>query len=482
MWTNVALRSLSNLSDDNREVTAADRLSPLDDAFLHLEVGGAHMHVAAVLVFSGEPPTLDELLQATAGRLHRVPRLRRKLAHVPLGQGRPEWVDDARFDLRRHVGREVLPAPGGEAELQGLAGELLGRRLDRDRPLWELTLVDGLAPDTAGGPRFGLVSKTHHALVDGVASIDVITLLLGPDGETRPWIPRPEPPPTALLTRALAERARSASRALRELGELGADRDRPRRAVTDIARGVTGLGGMARAAFAAPPSPLNVTIGPRRRLTWVDTDLDALDAARTQLGGTLNDAALAVVSLALGRWLRDGGHDTAGLVLRALVPVSVRPEAESGALGNHVAAMWAPLPVDERDPRAAFQAIHDAMTGLKASPQVDGARALTRLVALAPPVVLGRAARLQFHQRLFNVVVTNVPGPRAPLQLLGRRLEAIHPVVPLVGNQALGIAVVSYAGQLSFGLLADPDALGDLDAVARALDDALAELTAAAAA
>jgi diacylglycerol O-acyltransferase len=483
-------------------VTAADRLSPLDDAFLHLEVAGAHMHVAAVLVFAGDPPALDELLRATAGRLHRVPRLRRRLARVPLGQGRPEWVDDARFDLRHHVRHEALPAPGGDAELQRLAGDLLGRRLDRGRPLWGLTLVAGLAPGESGGARFALVLKTHHALVDGVAGIDLVSLLLGPDrgaagstgatatdgdaperldGAGRPWIARPEPAPAALLTRALADRARTAGRALRALGDLGARRDRPRRAAPAIARGVAGLGAMARAAFAAPPSPLNVPIGPRRRLTWIEADLDALDAARRALGGTLNDAVLAAVSLALGRWLRDRGHDTTGLVLRALVPVSVRAPAETGALGNHVAAIWAPLPVDERDPRAAFAAIHEAMTRLKASPQVDGAQALTRLVALAPPGLVGRAARLQFRQRLFNVAVTNLAGPRAPLELLGRRLEAIHPVLPLAGNQALGIAVVSYAGRLEFGLLADPDALSDLDAVAGALSGALAELRAAAA-
>jgi WS/DGAT/MGAT family acyltransferase len=242
-----------------------------------------------------------------------------------------------------------------------------------------------------------------------------------------------------------------------------------------------GLGALARAAREAPPSPLNVPIGPHRRYTWVDAELDALDAARTALGGTLNDAVLAAVSLALGGWLRARGHETDGLVLKAMVPVSVRPPAESGALGNHVAAVWAPLPVGERDPRATFAAIHAATARLKASRQVAGAQALTRLAALAPPAVLARAARLQSRQRLFNVAVTNVAGPRRPLELLGRRLEALHPVVPLVGNQALGIAVVSYDGRLGFGLLADRDALADLDAVAVALADALAQLTAAAA-
>ena len=215
-------------------MTRADRLSPLDDAFLHLEVGGAHMHVAAVLVFAGDPPALDELLRAAAGRLHRVPRLRRRLARVPLGLGRPEWVDDVRFDLRDHVRHESLPAPGGDAELQRLAGELLGRPLHRDRPLWELTLAEGLAPDASGGPRFALVSKMHHALVDGVAGVDLVSLLLGPDrgaaaaadgdgpdGAGRPWIPRHEPTPAALLARAWGERARTACRACASCASWG---------------------------------------------------------------------------------------------------------------------------------------------------------------------------------------------------------------------------------------------------------------------
>jgi diacylglycerol O-acyltransferase len=463
-------------------VTGADRLSPLDDAFLHLEAGSTHMHLAAVLVFAGDPPALDELRDAIAGRLHHVPRLRRRLARVPLGQGRPQWVDDARFDLRRHVGHAALPAPGDDRELQRLAGELLAQPLDRDWPLWELVLVEGLAPHSAGAPRFALIAKTHHALVDGVAGVDVVSLLLGSDGARGRWVPRPEPAPAELLAAALGERARATGRALGALGTLRADPDpdRARRATAAIARGVAGLGALARAARDAPPSPLNVPIGPHRRYTWVDADLDTLDAVRTTLAGTLNDAVLAVVSLALGRWLRARGHDTDGLVLTAMVPVSVRPPAASGTFGNHVAALWAPLPVGERDPRATFAAIHDAMAGLKASPQVAGAQALMRLAALAPPAILSRAARLQSRQRLFNVVVTNVPGPRAPLELLGRRLEAIHPVVPLAGNQALGIAVVSYDRRLGFGLLADRDALADLDAVARALADALAQLTAAA--
>ena len=238
---------------------------------------------------------------------------------------------------------------------------------------------------------------------------------------------------------------------------------------------------MARAGFnPAPASPLNVPIGPHRRYTWVDADLDELKAVKNALGGTLNDAVLASVTLALGRWLRGRGTDTEGLVLKAMVPVSVRADAERGALGNRVAAMWAPLPVGLEDPRDVQATVAEAMRGLKESGQAVGARTLTQLADFAPPTIASQAARLQARQRYFNLVVTNVPGPQFPLYLLGRRMRAIYPVVPLARNQALGIAIMSYNGRLCFGLLADYDAMPDLHDVADALRGAIADLAAAA--
>jgi diacylglycerol O-acyltransferase / wax synthase len=265
-------------------------------------------------------------------------------------------------------------------------------------------------------------------------------------------------------------------RALRDLARA------PWHAARRAGAGVAGIGAMVRAGLnPAPPSPLNVPIGPHRRYTWVDADLAELKAVKDALGGTLNDAVLASVALALGRWLRGRGTDTEGLVLKAMVPVSVRADSQRGALGNRVAAMWAPLPVGLEDPGDVHATVAEAMRGLKESGQAIGARALTQLADFAPPTIASQAARLQARQRYFNLVVTNVPGPQFPLYLLGRRMRAIYPVVPLARNQALGIEIMSYNGRLGFGLLADYDAMPDLHDVADDLRDALADLEGAAA-
>jgi diacylglycerol O-acyltransferase / wax synthase len=463
-----------------------DRLTGLDTAFLHLESGGAHMHVAAIFVFEGDPPAYDELVQAIRDRLHVVPRYRQKLAHVPFGQGRPEWVDDPHFNPRYHVRHSALPAPGGDTELERIAGRLFALPLDRTKPLWEMNLVEGLAPAPGGEPRFAIVSKTHHALVDGVSGVDITSVLfdrtpeppdLGPPPR-QTWIPRPEPTPTQLLARALVERATVPGEGLRALGDATRA---PRRAVRGALERLAGIGAMAWAGLSpAPASPLNVPIGPHRRYTWVDADLAQLKAIKDALGGTLNDAVVASVTLALGRWLRGRGHDTEGLALKAMIPVSVRADADRGALGNRVAAMWAPLPVGLEDPLEVFTTVHQALAGLKESGQAVGARALTQLADFAPPTIMSQAARLQARQRYFNLVVTNVPGPQFPLYLLGRELRSIYPVVPLAANQALGVAIMSYNGRLGYGLLADFDALPDLADVRDALEDAIAGLAAAA--
>jgi WS/DGAT/MGAT family acyltransferase len=262
-----------------------------------------------------------------------------------------------------------------------------------------------------------------------------------------------------------------------------ADGDRPWRAgdVAGVGRALGGIGAVARLATAsAPDSPLNVRIGPHRRFTWVRGDLAQFKAAKNALGGTVNDVVLAAVAGALGRYLRIHGEDTEDTVLRAMVPVSVRADVERGALGNRVAAMWAPLPIGLTDPVQRLLTISRAMDGIKDSGQAVGAQVLTELTGFAPPTIMAQAARLQARQRMFNLVVTNVPGPQIPLYLLGRQLEAMFPMVPLAANQALGIAIMSYNGQLNFGLNADYDALRDLEALADALRASIDELVTAA--
>ena len=465
---------------NNRRMTRGHRLSALDASFLHLEKAGARLHVASVTIFDGPTPPYDELLAHIEGRLHLVPRFRQRLAEIPLDQGRPVWVDDPHFNLRYHLRHAGLPGPGGEEQLKVLAGRVFAQRLDRTKPLWEMLLVDGLSD---GG--FALITKSHHALVDGISAVDITTVLFDtepdappPPAPRRAWTARPLPTSAQLLSDALVERATHPRELVR--GARAAVRT-PRRVARYARDRLQAMGALAFAGLSpAPPTPLNVQTGPHRRYTWVDVQLAELRSVKDALGGTVNDAVLAVVAGTLGRFLRHRGVDTRELALRALVPVSVRAEPDQGALGNEVAPMWVPLPVGIEDPVAQFGAIRDAVAARQESHRAIGARTLTELAGFASPTIMSQAARLQQRQRSFNLVVTNVPGPQVPLYLLGRRLRALYPVVPLAGRQALGIAVVSYDGRLGFGLLADYDAIPDLDVLADALRTSVDALAAGA--
>jgi WS/DGAT/MGAT family acyltransferase len=461
-------------------VANPDRLSGLDSSFLHLERDSAHMHVAGCATFQGSAPDYEELVETIVSRLHLVPRYRQRLAFVPLEQGRPVWVDDPHFNPLFHIRHTALPRPGGEEELKRLAGRVFSQSLDRSRPLWEVWLVEGLEDG-----RFALLSKTHHALVDGVSGVDIVTVLFDASPNPMPvappehdWIPRPLPSDAQLLADSLLERATVPAEMVRGVRAVLRG---PRQVAGRLGEALVGVGAMAWAGLKpAPPSPFNVKIGPHRRFTWVRGDLAEFKAIKNSLGGTVNDAVLAVVAGALGRYLRLHGHDTDDLVLKAMVPVSVRADVERGALGNKVAAMWAPLPVGLTDPVQRLLRIRREMDGIKESGQAVGAQVLTTLSGFAPPTVMAQAARLQARQRLFNVVVTNIPGPQIPLYLLGRELDALFPMVPLAKNTALGIAIMSYNGALNFGLTADYDALDDVETLAEELRSAIDELSAAA--
>jgi WS/DGAT/MGAT family acyltransferase len=457
-----------------------DRLTGLDSSFLHLERDSAHMHVAGCMVFEGKAPTYPQLVDQIGLRLHLVPRYRQRLAFVPFNQGRPVWVDDPHFNLTYHVRHTALPRPGGDHELKRLAGRIFSQALDRNRPLWELWLVEGVADD-----RFAMLSKTHHALVDGISGVDIATVLFDSSPDPMPvsqpeseWVPRPLPSKAQLLADALLERSTAPAEVVRG---VRATTRRPRHVAQRVGEGLVGVGAMAWAGLnAAPPSPFNVRIGPHRRFSWVEGDLAQFKAIKNALGGTVNDVVLTAVSGALGSYLRRNEYPTTDLVLKAMVPVSVRADIEQGALGNKVAAMWAPLPVGMTDPVERMLTISHAMRGIKDSGQAVGAQVLTGLSGFAPPTIMAQAARLQARQRLFNLVVTNVPGPQHPLYMLGRELEALYPMVPLAENTALGIAIMSYNGQLNFGFTADYDALGDVDALTEDLRSSIEELAAAA--
>jgi diacylglycerol O-acyltransferase len=454
---------------------SADRLTGLDASFLHLEDASAHMHVASVMLFEGPPPPYDELLAAIERRLSLVPRYRQRVAFVPLGQGRPKWVDDPHLNLHYHVRYTGLPSPGSEQQLRDLAGRVFAQPLDRDKPLWELWLADGLE-----GNRFAVLSKTHHALVDGISGVDILSVLfdtspepVAPTDPGAPWLPRPLPSGVQLLGEALLERATIPAELTRSARAVIRG---PRRVVGGVRDAAVGVGAMAWAGLKpAPSSPYNRSIGPHRRYTWVRVRLADVKAIKNALGGTVNDVVLATVAGALGSHLRRRGVNTDGVELKAMVPVSVRSDVERGALGNRVAAMMAPLPVWCQDPAARLDIVREELKDLKAGGQAVGAQVLTELTGFAPPTIMGQAARLSSRQRFFNLVVTNVPGPQFPLYLLGRRMLESFPMVPLAKNQGLGVALLSYDGSINFGLVGDYDLLWDLedfaDDIRRSLED-----------
>ena len=446
-------------------MTKPERLSGLDSSFLHLERSGAHMHVASVSVFKGDAPTHQEFRDHIGSRLHLVPRFRQKLRFVPLTQGRPVWVDDPHLNLDYHVRQTALPAPGSDEQLRNLASRIFSQQLDRSKPLWELWLVEGLT-----GDRFAIIGKSHHALVDGVSGVDITTVLFDLDPEPAgapdkapPWLARPEPTDVQLLTEAWKERLTSPKEIYR--GFRAALRG-PRQ----VLKGVGDTSKIVTAGVAAPNSVFNVEIGPHRRFQMVQTDLGDLKRVKNAHGGTVNDVILSIVAGGIGKYLRARGHDTTELELRAMVPVSVRAAEEHGALGNRISAMMAPLPVWCEDPVERLHVVTREMGDLKSSGQAVGAEILTKLTDFAPSTIASQAARLQPAQRFFNLVVTNVPGPQFPLYVLGRKMESIFPMVPLARRQALCVGIMSYNGQVNFGLVGDYDGMADLDSFALDLE------------
>ncbi|HEX6665655.1 MAG TPA: wax ester/triacylglycerol synthase family O-acyltransferase [Solirubrobacterales bacterium] len=460
-----------------------DRLTSFDTSFLANEKANGHMAIGAVLVCEGEAPQADDFLAHINSRVHQLPRLRQRLLNPPLGLGTPFWVDHAEFDIHRHLRRISLPAPGDEAQFRALVGELLAPPLDRSKPLWELIVVEGFAEN-----RFAIVYKTHHAMADGISAVDIGMLLFDveprpePDREVAPWRPQRTPSRLSLIGRAgsgilatLGRLGRWVQRALREPG-------RARRRAVD---GISGLWEVTwNLARPAPPTPWNTEIGTTRSFSWSTFDLGEFKAVKNAVGGTVNDVTLAVAAGALRRWLTERDVAVDGLELKALVPVSIRTVDEHGELGNKLTAMRGPLPVGVADPLERLRTVTAAMDALKSSKQPLGAEAIWGLNDwfrdFAPPVLLAPTAAINFSTRLFNLLVTNFPGPQIPFYVLGRELVAIHPVGFLARRHALAIAILSYNGAVSFGLLADPEILPDAERLNDHLAASVEELRSAA--
>ena len=459
-----------------------DRLTALDASFLWLEHPGAPIHVGAVATFEAAPLLdargrlrLADIRGRVAARLDPLPRLRRRLAEVPFELGRPCWVDDPDFDVARHVRADALPPPGDEATLRRVAGDLQSQVLPRDRPLWDLVFLTGL-----DGGRVGLVERVHHALVDGVSGVDLATILLdlepdAPASRPAPWSPGPPPDGPALVATSLAELAEAPGRAAQALA--GAARH-PAGVVRGIRTVAGGLGSALVDGALAPTSSLNGALEGGRRLAWVRAEVEDLRTAGRAAGATLNDVVLAAVAGGL-RWLLLGRGEPlpADAELKVLVPVSLRRADEHGRLGNRVGAVFVPLPVGIGDPRRRLDAVAAATRRRKSRPEAEATALVLGAADALPPVAARWLSGAVTHQRLVNLVVTNVPGPPVPLYAAGARLLEAFPVVPLGANLTVGVAVLSYDGALTITLTADDRACPDVDELAAGIERSLEGIT-----
>jgi WS/DGAT/MGAT family acyltransferase len=454
--------------------TPPSELTAADVSLLREErAASAHMHVGGVSVFTGPPPPIAQIRAHVLRRLERVPRYRTILVKPPLGLGRPHWAVDPNFSIDYHVRHAALPRPGDEHELRTATARLFSQRLDRRRPLWELWIVEGLAQD-----RFAVVAKSHQALVDGVVALDLMTALLDADPDTPPedddrgrWLAPPLPSTAQLVASGVADAARAAlTTPLRAASVLG----RPVEAAARAWGEADGLGDRVSARLRpAPPSPLNVPIGPHRRVARTAVPIADLKRVKDTFGGTVNDVVLAVVTGAIRHWMADRGLRTTGIELRAGVPVAVEARRREP---RPIALLHAPLPVGEADPLVRFERIRRAMSENTAGRHAVAASTLTSGEDFAPPSVLAQASRLRLDERRFNLIVTNVPGPQTPMYLLGREMETVVPIPFLSGDRALAVAVMSYAGTAQFGLLGDLDKLADIDVLTEGLERTLEEL------
>jgi diacylglycerol O-acyltransferase len=456
-----------------------DRLSPLDVSFLYLEEPSTPMHVGGVAVFQVPEEGFDyeSLVRLIRQRIGMVPRYRQRVRWVPGHLANPVWVDDESFDVTYHVRRSALPRPGTQEQLNELVARIMSRPLDRDRPLWEMYLVEGLEDN-----RFAVLTKTHHAMVDGIAAVDIGQVILDPTPEPRDvsgadWRPMREPSSVELVAGAVNEIARSPKAVVDTVRTGVGD---VQETVTQVGRNLVGLAAAARTmSRPARSGPLNATIGGARRYATTSTELDKLKRIKRAHGGTINDIVLTILAGALRSWMMTRGESvTARSSVRAMVPVSVRTSEE--ASGNHIAAFLCDLPIGEPDPVIRLQRVRFEMDMLKESGQMLGATALVGVASFTPPTVHSLGARVVsgLSRRVYNVVITNVPGPQFPLYAAGARMLTAYPVVPLARGQAVSIGLTSYNGGVFFGLNADREAMPDVEVLAQCIEDAVEEMLA----
>jgi diacylglycerol O-acyltransferase len=455
-----------------------ERLSSLDASFLYLERPSMHMHVAALSVFDPRPDgsslRTEDVERILHERIHLAPRLRQKVARIPLEAGRPVWVDDDRFELDFHVQRTAVPRPHDRRQLERAVGRILSRPLDRSRPLWKLYVFEGLEDD-----RTALMLKMHHAMTDGASGMLIASALFDlhpevqPLGPAAPWVPSSSPSPAELVRDAVIDQVQHPVEALLRAAEA------PVRVADVVARtavGVRDIVGMGR----TPSGPFDVEIGPNRRFATTEAPFERFRMVKQVLGGTVNDVVLATVAGGLHPLLRSRKEATRGRSLRVMAPVSVRAGGDERIVGNRVAPAFVDVPVGPMSPERRLHAVRKATAALKESPMAQSASSIIELGAYAPPALHAAAARLASRGRWFNLVVSNIPAPQVPLYLAGARLVASYPSTPLNVNAALSIACTSLGGTMAFGLTADWDAVPDLDVLVRGIDRALDDLEKAA--
>jgi diacylglycerol O-acyltransferase len=453
-------------------------MSSIDSSFLHIENDVTPMHIGGVSLFEGPPPAFEDLKEMVAGKLDLVPRYRQKVRFMPLGAGTPAWVDDPHFSLDYHVRHTAVPRPGSEQQLRQMAARIFSQHLDRNKPLWEMWSVEGLADG-----RWALLSKVHHCMVDGVAATDLMSVMFsdetGQPAAHRPrqFSPPPEPSSVELLARTIAHKVSPAGQA-----------QSLRRAITAPGETLKTVAETARAAVAASSrmrpvasSSLTGPIGPHRRWSWADVRLTDVKTVRAALGGTVNDVVLTIITNGFRELLESREeHPEPDAVVRTMVPVSVRRRGERGVYNNRVSAVFARLPVGLDDPRERLAQIKGEMDGIKQTKQAVAGDVLSSLSGFAPPLLLALGSRLVTASPRLNMhtATTNVPGPQQPVQTLGRRMLESYPFVPVVGSIRIVVAIFSYDGGLFFGVTGDYDGAPDIEILTGGITDGMKDLLA----
>jgi diacylglycerol O-acyltransferase / wax synthase len=455
------------------------RLGPQDASFLYLETPTVHQHVGGLAIL--DPSTrpngvlgFEDLVALIASRLHLAHRFRQKVVFPPLASARPVWVDDQNFDLDFHMRRAALPSPGGRRELVDYVQRVISRPLDRSKPLWELYLIEGMEDGMTA-----ILTKVHHAMVDGMAAIDLasaiyefspIPQILTPE----PWHPEPEPSRMQLLTDALREQVTHPARGVMDLAQRTVRT--PTMVMRQVGEIVGGLRDVVGGGMLAPQSPLNRKPGANRRFAMMEAPVRDFKEIKDALGGTVNDVVLTTVAGGMHRLFRYRREPTRDRSLRAMVPVSVRTEDQSSAMGNRVSSIFVDLPIGPMREKKRLSLIREATKHLKESNYAVGAEFLMNIGTWAPPTIHAMAARLATRSRFINLVVSNVPGPQIPMYIAGAKLVVQYPIMPIAESMGLSIACTSLAGTMGFGLTADWDTLPDIEFLAHAMEEALADL------